>query len=263
MAHPFLVQNCPVWYDLLPLHQPITLPGAGAPGDVYILSGLERERLRFRDVRLAAAFTAQDTAGRWWRVRLEGDGQAEARVRVFEPWAAPEPPAAITLMCAVLARERMFGVIQKATELGVMRIQPVITERSLAGEEALAREKAYRWPAVALRAVRQCRRAVVPEVAPVVPLVEALRQPWWCAADLRFYLDLDTAPEARAAAPEVRAVLLCAGPEGGWTPAERGVLAAAGAVPLALGGRVLRAETAALVGLALVMARWGDLAPGW
>jgi len=184
-------------------------------------------------------------------------GRAEALVYEQMP-RAPESPLALTLICAVLARQRMLTVIQKATELGAACVLPVLSERSVQAA-GLAHEKAHAWPAQALRAARQCRRASVPHVREAIPLAEALADAVFVGADRRWVLDDRTASDApESVAPPAR-VAFVVGPEGGFSDAERAQLRSAGASALQLGGRVLRAETAALVGLTVLQHRFGDL----
>ncbi|MFI5302591.1 MAG: RsmE family RNA methyltransferase, partial [Polyangiales bacterium] len=177
--------------------------------------------------------------------------------------ASPESNARITLVCAVLARQRMIFVMQKATELGVTGIVPVFSEKSVK-PEGLEHEKAHAWPGQTLRAAKQCRRGSVPELRKTLPLARALEETTWKDATHRFSLD-DHAKEPRAQQPQVTRgaaidIALAVGPEGGWSDAERALLEAQGARPLRLGGRVLRAETAVVVGLAALQLRFGDLA---
>jgi 16S rRNA (uracil1498-N3)-methyltransferase len=252
-----------------PLHAPVRHPALLAVGERLSLGVEAMAGLRFREVRVAEAYTLLDAAGRAFRARLLARGEAAGEALVFEAMARPvESPLRLVLVCAALARERMFWVIQKATELGVAEIWPILTDRSLR-EEELAREKAHAWPAVARRASKQCRRASVPIVHPPGTLVGALDAPALWGAAARLYLD-DRAPggreESSVTAPPPRggpleSAVLVAGPEGGWSEPERALLADAGARPLALGGRVLRAETAALVGVTLLQSWWGDLTP--
>lgn len=173
--------------------------------------------------------------------------------------SSTESPAHITLLCAVLGRQRMLQVVQKATELGVMCVVPVLTERSVQ-ESGLAHEKAHAWPGQALRAARQCRRASVPEVRAPIRLEAALEDASFAGARRRFFLDdrsltkLDT-DGAAAVSGEIA---LAVGPEGGFTDEERALLTRHDAVALCFGGRVLRAETAVLVGLTLLQRAYGD-----
>jgi 16S rRNA (uracil1498-N3)-methyltransferase len=215
----------------------------------------------FRGVNPKEAFTIMDGEGHYFRASLTSLASDTGQATIYEAMASsPESPAHITLFCAVLARQRMLGVIQKATELGVMAVVPILSERSvsLAG---LAHEKAHAWPAQALRAARQCRRASIPNVSEALAFEVALKGALFCDADQRFYLD-DRAPMGSclpASRITDRRIAFVVGPEGGFTDAERASLVASHATPLRLGERVLRAETSALVGLALLQHLYGDL----
>jgi 16S rRNA (uracil1498-N3)-methyltransferase len=218
----------------------------------------------FRELNVKEAVTLRSSDGEFFRASLLELGRDRARALVYERMAlSPESSAGITLVCAVLARQRMMTVVQKATELGVVRIVPVFSAHSV-GPEGLAHEKAHAWPAQVLRAARQCRRASVPELRGAVALARVLEDPVWVEASERFMLDDRVASGAIVAHPQepARGVVFAVGPEGGWSDDERSKLAAAGATPLRLGGRVLRAETAVLAGLTVLQFALGDLANG-
>jgi 16S rRNA (uracil1498-N3)-methyltransferase len=222
------------------------------------LNGREVEQLRFRQVNVKEAFTLLDPDGKFFRAALHSMGDKGGEALVYEEMArSPEPPIELTLVCAVLARQRMLLVAQKATELGVTRVLPVFTEHSV-GPEGLEHEKAHAWPGSALRAAKQSRRASVPEVRPSAPLAEILAGQVWQEAAARFFLD-DRSDRPVRMLRGPKSVCVAVGPEGGWTDEERRLLEELGALPMALGGRVLRSETAVIVGLALVQHRFGDL----
>ena len=244
-------------------NDPLRCSSALAEGETIALDAAHVRALRAREVAVKEAFTIVDREGRFFRASLHAMSAGGGRALVYERMeGSTESPAKITLLCAVLARQRMLGVIQKATELGVMRILPVLSERSVP-REGLAHEKAHSWPKQAVRASRQCRRASLPEVWEAMALADVLAEPWLKQADLRVYLDDRTATanaleSAKTDRPEPR-IVLAVGPEGGWTDEERGSLEAHGALPLRIGGRVLRAETAVLVGLTLLQHAYGDM----
>ncbi len=224
------------------------------------LDRTQMEALKFRQVNVKEAFTLQGPDGQFYRASLVSAGPRGGEALVYEQMpVSPESPLDLTLVCAVLNRQRMLLVAQKATELGATRIQPVFTAHSV-GPEGLEHEKAHAWPGAALRAVRQCRRATVPQLLPAVPLQEVLAAEFWTSAPVRFYLD-DRAERSGRMVRGPEATCLAVGPEGGWSEEERDLLRSAGAEPLLLGGRILRAETAVLVGLSLVQHRMGDLKP--
>jgi 16S rRNA (uracil1498-N3)-methyltransferase len=176
-------------------------------------------------------------------------GPAEAR---------PESPLRIALALSPLKGDRMELVVQKATELGVASIQPVITVRTdAAARPALKGSRQDRWDKVASGAAEQCGRAVVPEVAPTV-LLDAFLAELPPGRRLLF-LEVAGQPGLRTLAPASEVVALV-GPAGGWDPREVERLEGAGFTAVGLGPRILRAETAAVAAVAAVQALWGDLA---
>jgi len=156
----------------------------------------------------------------------------------------------VTLALGMPANERMDGVVEKATELGVGAIQPLLCERSvlrLNGERS--QKKVAHWQAVALAACEQSGRTRVPQIAPVRTLNEWLREP--LAPGLaRWMLSLGDARGVGTMAPPQAGAVCLSGPEGGLTPAEESAARAQGFVPVSLGPRVLRADTAPLALLA-------------
>lgn len=169
-----------------------------------------------------------------------------------------ESPLVLTLLQGVCRAERMDFVVRKATELGVAAIRPVLAGRSVVrlDAERAARRLAH-WRAIVVSACEQCGRSYLPELLEPLPLAEALAAH---AGAVGVLLDPDAATGADALAPPGAAPLaLLVGPEGGLTQAERAVARAAGFTGIRLGPRILRTETAALVGIALLQARFGDL----
>lgn len=219
-------------------------------------AGLAKRLLR-REVNPKEAFTVRDAAGVFFRASVkeldENGGSAVAYERMP---VSPEPVVEITLACAVLARQRMLFVAQKATELGAARIVPLLTEHSVPAS-GLEHEKAHAWPGQIVRAAKQCRRSSLPELLPPATLDAFLAAPA-AAADLSLCLDnVGAGGPAPEPAGRPRRILLLVGPEGGFSEAERKKLEGK-ALAWNLGGRVLRAETAVLVGLAAVHLAWGD-----
>lgn len=249
---------------LPPLLDPIRHGSAIRNGEELALDASVMKALALRGVNVKEAFTLVDAGGVFWRASLKAGSDAGGRAVAYERMhGSPESPAAITLVCAVLARQRMIFVAQKATELGVVRIVPVLSDKSVQPKD-LEHEKPWAWRGQALKGAKQCRRASVPEVLEPMPLAKALDAPFWTEADHRLVLDdvagADPLPKA-GEGPAERSIVLAVGPEGGWSDRERKLLAERGALSLALGTRVLRAETAVLAGLAIVQHRFGDLRP--
>ena len=214
------------------------------------------KRLRLREVNATEAFTLRDATGAWFRASVKVyDAKGGSAVAYERMERSPEPTVDVTLACAVLARHRMHTVVQKATELGVRRIVPLLTEHSVP-REAVEHEQAHAWAGHVARAAKQCRRSSLPHLLAPAALGAFLNSPLYASADLRLFLD-DRGDAAAAPAGPYRRIVLLAGPEGGFSDAERARLGAS-ARPWVLGGRVLRAETAVIVGLTVVHMTWGD-----
>jgi 16S rRNA (uracil1498-N3)-methyltransferase len=166
----------------------------------------------------------------------------------------PTPP--VTLLQGLARAERMDLIIQKATELGAAQVIPVRAARSAVGQHA----RPGRWEKIAREAARQCGRADLPVLSPILSLAEAIASldpqatrivPWEDAPDARpFGQSIPTAPVA---------VAVLIGPEGGLTVDEVGLATAAGFKVVTLGPRILRTETAAIVTLAVIQNLLGAL----
>ena len=244
---------------------PIRYSSVITNGDELVLDTDAMKALVFRGINVREAFTLVDASGVSWRASLKLASAEGGRAVAYERMSgSTESPAEITLVCAVLGRQRMIFVVQKATELGVIRIVPVLSDKSVQPKD-LEHEKPWAWRGQALKGAKQCRRASVPAVLDTMPLAKALEAPWWTDSDPRLVLDdvaeSDPLPPAAGAGPNERAIVLAVGPEGGWSDRERALLKERGAISLALGTRVLRAETAVLAGLSIVQHRFGDLRP--
>ena len=170
-----------------------------------------------------------------------------------------EPARPVHLVVGMPANDRMDWLVEKATELGVASIQPLMTERSvlrLQGERA--EKKRLHWQAVAVSACEQCGGNRVPVVHPVRPLDgwlrEDEREPVRQGVRATLSLAVGSQPLAGWAArlPPAQPVWLLHGPEGGLAPAEEERLLSRGWSPVGLGPRVLRAETAAIAAMAIL-----------
>jgi 16S rRNA (uracil1498-N3)-methyltransferase len=170
-----------------------------------------------------------------------------------------ESPLAIHLVQGVSRSGRMDIVIQKSTELGVHRITPVITEFSvirLDGDRASKRHQ--HWQRVSQSACEQCGRNTLPEI----DMPEKLHS--WLSSHsddrtTRIMLAPGSSESITALQAPLANVELLVGPEGGLSDAERAQCKESGFRPVSLGPRVLRTETAALAGIAVLQAVWGDL----
>ena len=176
--------------------------------------------------------------------------------RAISPIESPPLPVRITLLAALIKFDRFEWMIEKATELGVERILPVETARTEKGLADAAQKRTARWVRIARESSRQSRRLSVPEILPAVPFSLVLSE----ASGYRYFLEEQQAPPLLHTLPPARAatdrVALLAGPEGGWTDAERQSAATAGWQAVSLAPLVLRAETACAAAVALVTNAW-------
>jgi 16S rRNA (uracil1498-N3)-methyltransferase len=168
-----------------------------------------------------------------------------------------ESPLGVTLVQCVPRGDRMDFIVQKATELGVTRIVPVLSQRSVVRlDPAQAESKAAHWRAVALNACEQCGRNRLPTVDAPIALVNYLGDS--AGAALRWVLEPETLPQG--AAPAIAGgVEVAIGPEGGFAAEELDAFRIAGFLRLGLGPRILRTETAAIAALTWLQTRFGDM----
>jgi 16S rRNA (uracil1498-N3)-methyltransferase len=197
------------------------------------------------------------------RVFNAADGEFDARVAhlrkdrarfaLGRQVRAPAPEPGPRLLVAALKRDAMDWLVEKATELGVAGVQPVLTRRTVAD-----RANAARLSAIARGAAEQCERLSVPQVPEALPLHRVLDA--WDGAPLVVAMERAAARPLRDAVRGMTgAPALLVGPEGGFEGAELDDLRRrAFVVPAALGPRILRAETAAVSGLAALQALVGD-----
>lgn len=177
----------------------------------------------------------------------------ELDVAEGEP-SRPEPRPAIDLHMALIRADPFDLVIQKATELGVARIVPVLTERCVVSfPTGRTAQKAERWRRIAIEAAEQSGRARIPEVELVLDLASALERDRDMPTLLLWEYERATTL-AQALPPQADSLRIVVGPEGGLTPAEVEMARAQGAQPVTLGPLTLRAETAALAAIAGTLA---------
>jgi 16S rRNA (uracil1498-N3)-methyltransferase len=172
-----------------------------------------------------------------------------------------ESPLAITLVQCVPRGDRMDFIVQKATELGVTRIVPVLSQRSVVRlDAAQAQSKAVHWRAVVVNACEQCGRNRLPVIEAPAPLIEYLGSSAAAAAPqtARFVLEPDLEAAAAPTALET-SVHIAVGPEGGFGDEELEAFRIAGFRKLRLGPRILRTETAAIAALTWLQTRFGDM----
>lgn len=169
-----------------------------------------------------------------------------------------ESPLRIVLAQAMSSSEKMDWVMQKATELGVAEIQPVQTQRSVARlSGARAEKRAAHWRGITIAASEQCGRNVLPQAHAPQELVAWLEQARHLPGSKFILLPEGATALHKQPQPPGCATLLI-GPEGGFTESEAQLAQQMGFIPIRLGARTLRTETAALAGIAALQTLWGD-----
>ena len=210
-----------------------------------------------RVLRHAAGDAVQlfDGSGQEYRGELIEVGKKAVRVELREQLdGQAESPLRIHLGQGLSRGERMDWAIQKATELGVGEITPIVSERcEVRLKDERADKRLAHWRQVAISACEQCGRSVLPLIHPPITLAE-----WQThvQAELKLVLHPMAAPLESHARPQSLAFLI--GPEGGLSEAEVEQARAAGFHAARLGPRVLRTETAPVVALAVAQQLWGD-----
>jgi 16S rRNA (uracil1498-N3)-methyltransferase len=201
-----------------------------------------------------------DGAGHELLCEVQGYDRDELRLVLLEKRFQPAPASRVTLLQAVPKGRIMEAIIQKATELGVSRIVPLLSERVVPQlEDKTSAHKAGKWRLVAIEAIKQCGSAWLPQVVPPVTpnafleraesfemsLVASLQSGSLPGRDLfrAFHAKLGRTP---------RSVSVWIGPEGDFTPEELRIIQASGALPISLGRLVLRVETAATYCLSIL-----------
>ncbi|HUQ12934.1 MAG TPA: 16S rRNA (uracil(1498)-N(3))-methyltransferase [Novosphingobium sp.] len=199
-----------------------------------------------------AVVLCDDLTGEW-AARVAETGKREVMLRVEARLRTREQVPDFTLCAALLKKPRFDLVLEKATELGVRRIQPVLTRRAVADKLNLDRARA-----VTVEAAEQCARTALPEIAAPISL-DALLAAWPEERALFFADEQGGAPAVTAFATSQDPAALLTGPEGGFDEAERAAIRALPqARAISLGPRILRGETAAIAACALWMAVAGD-----
>ena len=209
-----------------------------------------------RVLRLPAGAAVQlfDGSGMEFRGELLEVGKKQVSVELKEEVPGmPESSLRIHLGQGLSRGERMDWAIQKATELGVAEITPIVSERcEVRLKDERADKRLAHWRQIAISACEQCGRSVIPQINPPVALAE------WLSVEAALKLVLHPVAEPLASHQPPATLAFLIGPEGGLSDAEVEQATRAGFLPARLGPRVLRTETAPVVALSVAQQLWGD-----
>jgi 16S rRNA (uracil1498-N3)-methyltransferase len=243
----------------------VHVPGPLIAGRRHTIDGDAANHIaRVLRLRQGDPLTLFDGRGGEYAARVEECRKGAVIVSVDEPSpVARESPLPIVLAQGISRGERMDWVVQKATELGVTRIVPVLTERSVVKLDAKqAERKRLHWQAIAVAACEQSGRDRIPGVDAPLTLTEFLGQDFLGESDTRATRVLLSPTGSLRVADLLRTeagLVVVIGPEGGLADAEQRAALAAGFDAVRLGPRVLRTETAAIAALTLLQHQFGDL----
>jgi len=235
---------------------------ANVQGDTAVLAGTEAGHM-LRSLRLGPgdSFFAFDEEGVRYRMRILEATSRSLRAEVLETWP-PEPPpeVAVTLLVGLPKADKMDFILEKATELGCIRVAPFRSSRTIPRLDAQdARRRLSRWERVALSAAKQCGSARIPEIPGLLSYPDALAL--GAEADVRvvFYEGEGRfgLKKVLSGTGKARRVALLIGPEGGFSEDEVTEAERAGFVRTGLGQRILRVETAAIAAVSMVMYHFG------
>jgi 16S rRNA (uracil1498-N3)-methyltransferase len=239
------------------------VPDADPAAAVFELPDDEAAHL-LRVLRLGAGAQVEvfDGRGGVWRADVLSADKRSVTVRRHRPvTAAPETRVEVSVVVSVLKGDKMDDIVRDAVMIGAAAVQPVTSARSEVSLATVVRgHRVARWQRIAVSSAKQCRRAVVPIVRHVMPFDRYLAaatgavrilcvEPGMAGASPRRVQDI----------PPPAAADVIIGPEGGWTADEVEAACAAGAIPVSLGGRTLRADAVPLVALTALLSTWREL----
>jgi 16S rRNA (uracil1498-N3)-methyltransferase len=226
------------------------------------LEGAEHHHLaRVARIKAGEEVWVFDLKGNRYLAEVEAVGKDRSRLRLVGPAAAVDPGVEIILGQTLIKPGNMDLVVQKAAELGVTVLVPLVTARSLHGQAGDGGKKVERWRKVALEAAKQSRRSAATVIEPFTSVEDfagrgtGARRLYLSESGGKPLREVLTGPGGSSAGPP--AVVLLTGPEGGWTAGEEKMLKDAGFEAVSLGRTVLRAETATIVAVGMISHFWG------
>jgi len=233
------------------------LPAMDASGRGLLPEDEATHLTRVLRLGVGAAIEVFDGRGGVWTATVAEVSRHEVAVQSGVPVTAPvEPRVRLRLVASALKGDKLDDVVRDAAMVGVHDIQVVVTQRSELSMAALLRSgRAERWRRIAVSSLKQCGRSVLPTVPDPVTLTQ------WASTEPTGLLLVMCEPAAGQGrrisdVPRAAEVTLVVGPEGGWTPEELALLTELGAVAVKCGGLTLRADAAALVGVAALCEGW-------
>lgn len=238
----------------------VHVPGPLAAGSRHTIEGDAANHItRVLRLRSGDPLTLFDGHGTEHSARIEAFRKSAVIVAVGDREPADrESPLSLTLAQGISRGERMDWVVQKATELGVTRIVPVLTDRTVVKLDSRQSErKLQHWQGIAVAACEQSGRNRIPDVTPPVGLHDFLREA--DATATRVLLSPTGTQHVNDLKVSERSIIVLIGPEGGLTEIEQRAALGAGFIAVKLGPRVLRTETAAVAALTLLQHQFGDL----
>ena len=240
----------------------IRLAGVAEAGVPCLFSAEVAVALSHWQARPGMVVTVVDAAEVMWRGRLTELNTSGGILIPFQRTLRPfDSPLRLTVYQALPEKERFELVLEKLTELGVTRIVPLVSQHSstLAARDA-KQPKSHRWPEVLRRAAVQCRRATIPELSPCLDLASVFADAKNDTLRLMLYEGEGTISlKETLAGQECRQVALLVGPEGGFAAEEVAAARCNGFLPVSLGPRILRTETAAISAATVIQYALGDL----
>ncbi len=238
--------------------------------NTILISGEERHHIvNVLRLKPNARIKIFDGQGNEYLASIQSCQRETVIAEILQHRKTPPPKLKVTLFCGLPKSDKLKLIIQKTTEIGVDTIVPVICQRSVPRPKpAVLQKRLVRWQRIANESSKQCGRSYFPRVEKLMEFKE-------CFVDVNFDLSLILwegekkvglksvlkQNKKRSFAPDGQAknIGLFIGPEGGFSPEEIKTARAAGVIPVTLGTSILRTETAAIVGLALVLYEFDEL----
>ena len=230
------------------------------PQETLLLTG-EQARHIAGSLRMKVGdmLTVTDGSGNDYGCQITEITKDTVRLTVcYQQASDSEPSCRVTIYQGVPKGAKLEDVIQKCTELGIFRLVPTLTQRSISRpDEKSAAKKQVRYQKIALEAAQQSGRGAVPEIAPQMTLKQAIAED---KSDIKIvFYEGGGAPLRTLMTKDVRSVSVYIGPEGGFDKAEVDAIVAGGAICATLGKRILRTQTAPVAALTAIMLLTGNL----